>query len=215
MIDPDFAKNQLILLTREWYMHPNGQIPAYEWAFGDVNPPVHAWAAMRVYQIEEKLYGRTDREFLERIFQKLLINFTWWVNRKDAEGNNIFEGGFLGLDNISVFDRTSGLPIGRLPRAGRRHELDGDVLPQPSRHRAGARQEGLRSTRTSPPSSSSTSCTSARRSTTPAATARACGTSEDGFYYDVLRLPDGRAVPDPRADDLRPHPDLRGRGCRP
>ena len=77
-------------------MHPNGQIPAYEWAFADVNPPVHAWAAMRVYQIEEKLYGRTDRDFLERIFQKLLINFTWWVNRKDAEGNNIFEGGFLG-----------------------------------------------------------------------------------------------------------------------
>ena len=97
---------------------------------------------MRVYQIEEKLYGRTDRDFLERIFQKLLINFTWWVNRKDAEGNNIFEGGFLGLDNISVFDRTSGLPSGGLPRAGRRHELDGDVLPQPPRHRARARQEG-------------------------------------------------------------------------
>ncbi len=112
MIDPDFAKEQLLLLTREWYMHPNGQIPAYEWAFSDVNPPVHAWAAMRVYQIEEKFYGRTDRDFLERIFQKLLINFTWWVNRKDAEGNNIFEGGFLGLDNISVFDRTSGLPSG-------------------------------------------------------------------------------------------------------
>ena len=110
MIDPDFAKDQLLLLTREWYMHPNGQIPAYEWAFGDVNPPVHAWAAIRVYQIEDKLYGRTDREFLERIFQKLLINFTWWVNRKDAGGNNIFEGGFLGLDNISAFDRTPGCP---------------------------------------------------------------------------------------------------------
>ena len=93
-------------------MHPNGQIPAYEWAFGDVNPPVHAWAAIRVYQIEEKMYGRSDRAFLERIFQKLLINFTWWVNRKDAEGNNIFEGGFLGLDNIGAFDRTSGLPSG-------------------------------------------------------------------------------------------------------
>ncbi len=114
MIDPDFAKSQLLLLTREWYMHPNGQIPAYEWAFGDVNPPVHAWAAIRVYQIEQKIYGRADRDFLERIFQKLLINFTWWVNRKDAGGNNIFEGGFLGLDNIGAFDRTSGLPSGGL-----------------------------------------------------------------------------------------------------
>ncbi len=112
MIDPDFAKDQLLLLTREWYMHPNGQIPAYEWAFDDVNPPVHAWAAIRVYQIEQKIYGRSDRSFLERIFQKLLINFTWWVNRKDSQGNNLFEGGFLGLDNIGAFDRTSGLPPG-------------------------------------------------------------------------------------------------------
>ncbi|MCC6868249.1 MAG: glucosidase [Burkholderiales bacterium] len=112
LIDPDFAKEQLILLTREWYMHPNGQIPAYEWAFSDVNPPVHAWAALRVYQIEARMYGRADRDFLERVFQKLLINFTWWVNRKDASGSNIFEGGFLGLDNVSIFDRTSGLPSG-------------------------------------------------------------------------------------------------------
>jgi hypothetical protein len=112
MIDPDFAKDQLLLLTREWYMHPNGQIPAYEWAFGDVNPPVHAWAAIRIYQIEEKMYGRKDRAFVERLFQKLLLNFTWWVNRKDSEGNNIFEGGFLGLDNIGAFDRNSGLPSG-------------------------------------------------------------------------------------------------------
>jgi hypothetical protein len=112
MIDPDFAKQQLLLLTREWYMHPNGQIPAYEWALGDANPPVHAWAAIRVYQIEQKIYGRTDRGFLERIFQKLLINFTWWVNRKDTRGNNLFEGGFLGLDNIGAFDRSTGLPAG-------------------------------------------------------------------------------------------------------
>jgi hypothetical protein len=112
LIDPEFAKQQLLLLTREWYMHPNGQIPAYEWAFGDSNPPVHAWAAIRVYQIEQKIYGRTDRAFLERIFQKLLINFTWWVNRKDTQGHNLFEGGFLGLDNIGAFDRTSGLPAG-------------------------------------------------------------------------------------------------------
>lgn len=107
MIDPDFAKRQLYLLTREYYMHPNGQIPAYEWAFGDVNPPVIAWAAWRVYKIEGKLYGSKDTEFLKRMFNKLLLYFTWWVNRKDTFGNNIFEGGFLGLDNISLFDRSN------------------------------------------------------------------------------------------------------------
>ncbi|MGH7884197.1 MAG: MGH1-like glycoside hydrolase domain-containing protein, partial [Thermodesulfobacteriota bacterium] len=96
----------------EWYMHPNGQLPAYEWAFSDVNPPVHAWAAWRVYNIERKMYDRKDTHFLERVFQKLLLNFTWWVNRKDSEGNNVFEGGFLGLDNIGVFDRSSKLPTG-------------------------------------------------------------------------------------------------------
>ena len=194
MIDPDFAKEQLILLTREWYMHPNGQIPSYEWAFSDVNPPVHAWAAMRVYQIEEKFYGRTDRDFLERVFQKLLINFTWWVNRKDAEGKNIFEGGFLGLDNISVFDRTSGLPSG-----GHLEQADGtswmamyclnllglalelakkdavyeDLATKFFEHfvyigaainKMGGRHDGL-------------------------------WHDEDGYYYDVLRLPDGRCFP--------------------
>jgi hypothetical protein len=112
LVDPDFAKEQLILFTREWYMHPNGQLPAYEWALADVNPPVHAWAAWRVYKIEEKRRGRGDRTFLKRIFEKLLLNFTWWVNRKDAEGRNIFQGGFLGLDNIGVFDRSAPLPTG-------------------------------------------------------------------------------------------------------
>jgi hypothetical protein len=113
MIDSAFAKHQLVLLTREWYMHPNGQIPAYEWAFGDVNPPVHAWAAWRVFQIDRKLHGGDgDLEFLERVFHKLMLNFTWWVNRKDALGRNIFQGGFLGLDNIGVFDRSSRLPTG-------------------------------------------------------------------------------------------------------
>ncbi len=112
LIDPEFAKNQLILLKREWFMHPNGQVPAYEWAFNDVNPPVHAWAALRVYQIEQKERGRGDLAFLERMFQKLLLNFTWWVNRKDAQGNNVFQGGFLGLDNIGVFDRSAPLPGG-------------------------------------------------------------------------------------------------------
>jgi len=112
LVDPTFAKEQLVLMLREWYMHPNGQIPAYEWAFGDVNPPVHAWAAWRVYKIEKKRKGVGDRRFLERVFHKLLLNFTWWVNRKDADGKNIFQGGFLGLDNIGVFDRSAPLPTG-------------------------------------------------------------------------------------------------------
>ncbi len=112
LVDCDFAKEQLVLMLREWYMHPNGQLPAYEWAFSDVNPPVHAWAAWRVYKIDKKKNGKGDREFLERIFHKLLLNFTWWVNRKDADGMNIFQGGFLGLDNIGVFDRSAPLPTG-------------------------------------------------------------------------------------------------------
>ena len=119
-IDPDFAREQLTLLLREWYMHPNGQLPAYEWAFGDVNPPVHAWAAWRVYKIEKRVRGTTDRAFLESAFHKLLLNFTWWVNRKDPEGMNVFEGGFLGLDNIGVFDRSAPLPTG-----GRMEQSDG------------------------------------------------------------------------------------------
>ena len=113
LIDAEFAKEQLVLLTREWYMHPNGQIPAYEWAFGDVNPPVHAWATWRVFQLDRKQRGdHGDLKFLERVFHKLLLNFTWWVNRKDAEGRNVFQGGFLGLDNIGVFDRSANLPTG-------------------------------------------------------------------------------------------------------
>src|SRR5258706_42266 len=110
-IDPDFAKEQLTLMLREWYMHPNGQLPAYEFAFGDVNPPVHAWACWRVYKMTGT-HGQRDRPFLSRTFQKLLLNFTWWVNRKDAEGKNLFSGGFLGLDNIGVFDRSKPLPTG-------------------------------------------------------------------------------------------------------
>jgi hypothetical protein len=112
LVDSAFAKSQLVLMLREWYMHPNGQLPAYEWAFGDVNPPVHAWAAWRVYKIEKRRTGTGDRAFLERVFHKLLLNFTWWVNRKDAEGMNVFQGGFLGLDNIGVFDRSAPLPTG-------------------------------------------------------------------------------------------------------
>ena len=112
LVDSDFAKDQLVLLLREWYMHPNGQLPAYEWALDNVNPPVHAWAALRVYKIEQKRRGIGDHGFLERVFQKLLLNFTWWVNRKDQDGRNIFQGGFLGLDNIGIFDRSAALPTG-------------------------------------------------------------------------------------------------------
>ncbi len=112
LIDPGFAKRQLLLLCRDWDMHPNGQLPAYEWAFGDVNPPVHAWAAFRIYKIERRTTGVADRAFLERVFQKLLLNFTWWVNRKDPNGLNVFQGGFLGMDNIGVFDRSAVLPNG-------------------------------------------------------------------------------------------------------
>ncbi|MGI8912576.1 MAG: MGH1-like glycoside hydrolase domain-containing protein [Chloroflexota bacterium] len=106
-VDPEFAKTQLTFMCREWYMQPNGQLPAYEWAFGDVNPPVHAYAALRVFEID----GHKDFDFLERTFHKLLLNFTWWINRKDAEGNNVFQGGFLGLDNIGPFDRSEALPV--------------------------------------------------------------------------------------------------------
>jgi hypothetical protein len=112
LVDPAFAKRQLLTLTREWYMHPSGALPAYEWAFGDVNPPVHAWAAYRIFQIEHKMYGVADYVFLERVFQKLLMNFTWWVNREDPNGDNVFTGGFMGLDNVGIFDRSNPLPTG-------------------------------------------------------------------------------------------------------
>ena len=112
LIDLEFAKKQLMLFLREWYMRPNGQLPAYEWAFGDVNPPVHAWAIMEIYKMEKAQTGKGDIKFLKRAFQKLALNFTWWVNRKDGNNNNIFEGGFLGLDNIGVFDRSAPMPGG-------------------------------------------------------------------------------------------------------
>ena len=120
LIDPEWAKRQIVLMLREWYMHPNGQIPAYEWNFSDVNPPVHAWAAWRVYKIARNVTGEADTDFLEEVFHKMLLNFTWWVNRKDRDGLNIFEGGFLGLDNIGVFDRSR-----PLPHAGRLEQADG------------------------------------------------------------------------------------------
>jgi hypothetical protein len=138
-LDPEFAKRQLVLLCREWYMHPNGQLPAYEWNFSDVNPPVHAWAALRVCDIDAAARaargepGDVDFAFLERVFHKLLLNFTWWVNRKDESGNNVFEGGFLGLDNIGLFDRSKSSPRAGPARAVGRHGLDGHVLPRPAR----------------------------------------------------------------------------------
>jgi hypothetical protein len=111
-IDPAFAKHQLDLITREWYMHPNGEVPAYEWGFGDVNPPVQAWAAWRVYNIEKQVYGTADTDFLESVFQKLMLYLTWWVNVKDEDDNNLFQGGFLGLDNIGLFNRDNAPPMG-------------------------------------------------------------------------------------------------------
>ncbi|WP_368662504.1 MGH1-like glycoside hydrolase domain-containing protein [Zobellia laminariae] len=112
MVDHEFAKKQLLLFTKEWYMAANGQIPAYEWNFSDVNPPVQAWAAIQIYQMEQRKTGKGDLSFLKRMFNKLALNFTWWVNREDSLNNNVFEGGFLGLDNIGVFDRSNGIPGG-------------------------------------------------------------------------------------------------------
>ncbi|WP_433303058.1 MGH1-like glycoside hydrolase domain-containing protein [Actinoplanes sp. CA-030573] len=184
-VDPGFAKSQLLLLLREWYMHPNGQIPAYEWAFGDVNPPVHAWAALRVFEID----GGRDFDFLARVMHKLLLNFTWWVNRKDVGGNNVFEGGFLGLDNVGPFDRSAALPVAgvleqsdgtgwmamyalnlldmaiRLALHDRTYE---DMATKFFEHFAyiaeGAYRQGL-------------------------------WDEEDSFFYDQLRLPDGHKLP--------------------
>jgi hypothetical protein len=135
LIDPEFAKQQLVELLHVWSLHPNGQLPAYEWNFSDANPPVHAWASWRVFQIDRKFRREQapddpgDLAFLERIFQKLLLNFTWWVNQKDMHGRDLFQGGFLGLDNIGVFNRDQALPIGW-------NQLDGDVHPRSDEDRA-------------------------------------------------------------------------------
>jgi hypothetical protein len=193
LIDPAFAKEQLTLLLRVWYMHPNGQIPAYEWTFSDVNPPVHAWAALRVYKIEGKMTGRKDRQFLEHVFQKLLLNFTWWVNRKDAEGNNIFEGGFLGLDNIGVFDRSASLPSG-----GLLEQADGTSWM--AMYCLNMLAIALELAEEDPVYE--TLATKFFEHFIYIADAiNALGQEEsglwdddDGYYYDVLKLPDGRAI---------------------
>lgn len=194
LVDPDFAKRQLTLMTREWYMHPNGQIPAYEWNFFDVNPPVQAWAALRVYQIDAKITGKADREFLEGIFHKLLLNFTWWVNRKDSEGNNVFQGGFLGLDNISIFDRSKPLPTG-----GRIDQADGTAwmgfycVEMMKIALELAKQDRVFE------DTATKFFEHFQRIAMAIVSMGDSGQSlwdkDDGFFYDILRLPDGRTIP--------------------
>ncbi|GAB3939720.1 hypothetical protein GCM10027614_22340 [Micromonospora vulcania] len=184
-VDPGFAKEQILLLLREWYLHPNGQIPAYEWAFGDVNPPVHAWAALKVFEID----GGRDYEFLARVMHKLLLNFTWWVNRKDTGGNNVFEGGFLGLDNVGPFDRSAALPV-----AGVLEQSDGTgwmamyalnlldmaiVLAEHDRTWV----------------DTATKFFEHFAYIAAAAYEQGLWDDEDAFFYDVLRLADGTKVP--------------------
>ena len=203
-----------LLLDQRVYMHPNGQLPAYEWAFGDVNPPVHAWAACASTRSTARRRGDGDRVFLERMFHKLLLNFTWWVNRKDADGRNIFQGGFLGLDNIGIFDRSTPLPTGGQHRPGRRHRLDGDVRADHDAHRAraGARQPRLRGHRDQVlralPVTSPRRCMAAA-----SAASTACGTSRTQFYYDVLRLPGRHPRADAHSLDGRADSAVRGRAC--
>ncbi|HEY6930659.1 MAG TPA: glucosidase [Thermoanaerobaculia bacterium] len=193
-IDPDFAKQQLVLLLREWYMHPNGQLPAYEWAFDDVNPPVHAWAAWRVYKIEARRKGRADRRFLERVFHKLLLNFTWWVNRKDAAGRNVFQGGFLGLDNIGVFDRSKPLPTG-----GYIEQSDGTswmgmyCLNMLAMALELAREDPAYEDVASKFFEHFVYICRAMNEIGPRGIE--LWSEQDGFFYDVLHLPDGRHFP--------------------
>jgi hypothetical protein len=183
-VDPEFAKEQLILLCREWYMHPNGQLPAYEWAFGDVNPPVHAWAALRVHEIA----GDGDDDFLERVFHKLLLNFTWWVNRKDAEGNNLFEGGFLGLDNIGPFDRST------LPVAGYLEQSDGTAWM--AMYCQNLLDLALHLAERDPTYEDlATKFFEHFGLIAAALNEKGLWSEEDGFYYDVLHTAGGAVVP--------------------
>jgi hypothetical protein len=194
LLDPDFAKEQLVLLLREWYMHPNGQLPAYEWAFSDVNPPVHAWAAWRVYKIDKKRKGKGDRAFLQRVFHKLLLNFTWWVNRKDADGMNIFQGGFLGLDNIGVFDRSAPLPTG-----GYIEQSDGTSWM--AMYTLNLLAIALELAKEEPCYEDVASkfwehfLYIANAMSHRGHNSMGLWHEEDGFFYDVLRLPDGQHFP--------------------
>jgi len=194
MIDPEWAKRQLVLMLREWYMHPNGQIPAYEWAFGDVNPPVHAWASWRVYKITKKMTGHADTIFLEKVFHKLLMNFTWWVNRKDKDGNNIFQGGFLGLDNIGVFDRSAPLPTG-----GHIEQADGTAWM--GMYCLNMLAIALELARTKPAYESVATKFFEHFIYIANAISHLSGgelnlwDEEDGFFYDVLHTPDDTHIP--------------------
>jgi hypothetical protein len=193
-LDPAFAKQQLVLLAREWYMHPNGQLPAYEWRLSDVNPPVHAWAAWRVFEIDREATGRPDHAFLERVFHKLLLNFTWWVNRKDVAGRNVFQGGFLGLDNIGVFDRSSELPAGgRLDQA--------DATGWMAMYCLDLLRIALELARTNPIYQDVATKFFEHFLYVAAALTDLGGrgvslwSEEDQFFYDVLHLPDERVLP--------------------
>ena len=198
VVDADFAKDQLVLLLREWYMHPNGQLPAYEWLFDNVNPPVHAWAALRVYKIEQKRTGTGDRVFLERVFHKLLLNFTWWVNREDAEGRNVFEGGFLGLDNIGIFDRNKPLPTGG-------HLEQSDTTGWMATYSLNMLAIAMELARQNPAYEDVASkfwehflYIAHAMSGGPAEgmdEGHDLWDNEDGFFYDVIAFPDGRHVP--------------------
>jgi mannosylglycerate hydrolase MGH1-like protein/glycosyl hydrolase family 63 len=194
LVDSDFAKEQLTLMLREWYMHPNGQLPAYEWKLGDVNPPVHAWAAWRVYKIERKLRGKGDRAFLKRIFHKLLLNFTWWVNRKDINGMNVFQGGFLGLDNIGVFNRSEPLPTGG-------HIEQSDATSWMAMYTLNLLAIALELAREEPEYEDVAS-KFWEHFIYIANAINHCGNSAsglwnetDGFFYDVLRFPEGGEFP--------------------
>ncbi len=192
ILDPEWSKRQLTLLMREWYQHPNGQLPAYEWEFGDVNPPVHAWAALRVYQIDRKQRGEPDTDFLEAAFHKLLVNFTWWVNQKDDEGNNVFQGGFLGLDNIGVFDRSKPLPTG-----GHLDQADGTAWM--GMYCLNMLAIALELARTRPAYEDMATKFFEHFVYIAQAINDVGGTGlwddEDGFYYDAIETPDGRLTP--------------------
>ncbi|OJU81795.1 MAG: glucosidase [Chlamydia sp. 32-24] len=192
LIDPDFVKRQLELFTREWYMHPNGQLPAYEWNFSDVNPPVHAWAAWRTYKIDKKNTGKPDTKFLKEIFHKLLINFTWWINKKDVEGKNVFQGGFLGMDNISLFDRSAKLPFG-----GSIDQSDGTAWM--GFYSIGMMKMALELSLNDPAYQDLATkffehfLRIATAMTQPMPNRKPLWDEEDGFFYDMLHTPDGNS----------------------
>ena len=194
-LDMQFAKNQLILFLREWYMKPNGQIPAYEWAFGDVNPPVHAWACMQIYKMEKEKTGEGDTDFLKKVFQKLLINFTWWVNRKDENDNNVFEGGFLGLDNIGVFDRSAEIPGGG-------HLEQADATSWMAMYCLNMLEMAIEIAQDDPVGFEDVATKFlehfvyiAEAINTLELKNEGCIDHNDGFFYDILVMPDGRRIP--------------------